>query len=591
LRGVPDLRSLRCLMVALVLGSPWLLVLRIDAAQDDAGRDQGQVPDGRADVEFSLPWGEQVLVNGRDLGTQLRYTCSGLDSERLRRRPYTVQYSDDQVVEHELLLRSGWFVRIAIPSRRPRFPEMMLAPGDAAGIRSVAFSPDGRQMLIGSIDGTVALWEADRSPPLRILAGHTSAVTSVAFRSDGRQVLSGSRDKTAILWDAASGERLKTFTGNAWVVSSVALRADGRQVLTGSEDQTIRLWDAATGTRLKTFQAPAPVTSVAFSPDGRRVLSGSWDRTAILWDAASGEEVRRYRGHRGWVTSVAFRADGRQVLTGSEDKTAILWDVESGDPLHTLAGHKSGVESVTFDADGQQVLTASTDGTVILWEAAGGERLRTLSGDSASVSSVALSPDGRQVLAGSSDGYARLWDVAAGDVVGRFIALARGRDWLVSTREGLFDGSPGGRQQVRCRLGADRDSVPLERLSKLLYRPGLLALLRDSQRPLPDVDLDKSAPPEVRIVAPEPSQALTESEVTLELEVRDRGGGVSGPWLMHNGSPIADSENGQSQDGVVRRSLAVGLVPGENRFEARAANGDGTWDSESAILVLHFVER
>jgi len=41
----------------------------------------------------------------------------------------------------------------------------------------------------------------------------------------------------------------------------------------------------------------------------------------------------------------------------------------------------------------------------------------------------------------------------------------------------------------------------------------------------------------------------------------------------------------------VRRSLAVGLVPGENRFEARAANGDGTWDSESAILVLHFVER
>jgi WD40 repeat protein len=39
-------------------------------------------------------------------------------------------------------------------------------------------------------------------------------VTSVAFSPDGRFALSGSLDKTLILWDVATGDRVRTFTGH-----------------------------------------------------------------------------------------------------------------------------------------------------------------------------------------------------------------------------------------------------------------------------------------------------------------------------------------------------------------------------------------
>jgi len=76
--------------------------------------------------------------------------------------------------------------------------------GHADGVRSVAWSPDGRTLLTGSRDRTAALWDAATGERIRVLEGHDGGVTSVAFSPDGKRVLSGSQDKTVALWDAAT---------------------------------------------------------------------------------------------------------------------------------------------------------------------------------------------------------------------------------------------------------------------------------------------------------------------------------------------------------------------------------------------------
>jgi WD40 repeat protein len=113
----------------------------------------------------------------------------------------------------------------------------------------------------------------------------------VAFSPDSKQVVSGSYDQTIRLWDAATGALLQMLRGHTNVVYSVAFSPDGKQVVSGSSDQTIRLWDAATGAPLQTLPTlTSSVYSVAFTPDGKlwRVLqvSNYWvvegDRN-ILW--------------------------------------------------------------------------------------------------------------------------------------------------------------------------------------------------------------------------------------------------------------------------------------------------------------------
>jgi hypothetical protein len=455
-------------------------------------------------------------------------------------------------------------------------------------VTAMALSPDGRRLLTSSDGDTASLWDTQTGERLHELKGHTGKVSALAFSSDGRRLLTGSWDQTAASWDAETGSRLYEFKGHGKEVTAVAFSPDGRRVLTGSNDTTAVLWDAQNGGRLRDFKSHArAVTSVAFSPNGRRLLTGSLDRTAILWDAETGERLQEFKGHTNGVTSVAFSASGRRLLTGSWDQKAFVWDAETGEQRSELKGHTERVTSVAFSPDGRRLLTCSDDKTAALWDAETGERLRELIGHHRRVSAAAFSPDGRHLLTASEDGTTRFWDVATGEELARWLSLDEDKDWLVVTADGLFDGSANGRQLVSYRVHRST-LVPVDRFFKDFYRPGLLAALSRGERPLPAVAFARFRPPTLHITSPKQGGPAAAPRVTVEVEAVNEGGGVEGPWLVHNGARVPVPRLAETVGEKVRRRFEVALIEGENRLEVRAAAADRSWESEPVVLVLNY---
>jgi WD40 repeat protein len=90
--------------------------------------------------------------------------------------------------------------------------------------------------------------------------------------ADGNLV-SGSDDQTVKLWDLARGELLKTLEGHSSSVTSVAVTADGKLV-SGSLDATVNVWDLGTCSFVTHLYLDAGILYCACAPGGSHIVAG-----------------------------------------------------------------------------------------------------------------------------------------------------------------------------------------------------------------------------------------------------------------------------------------------------------------------------
>jgi WD40 repeat protein/serine/threonine protein kinase len=205
----------------------------------------------------------------------------------------------------------------------------------AVGYTAVAFSPEGRYLVTGRIDGAVQVWDGETGQYIGTLGTHAREVVGLAFSRDGEHIASASGDGTVKLWDAKrlNEKQQARHTLQARVPGpsvNVAFSPDGRRLATGGEENTVKIWDVKTGEELQTFRGlKGEVYTLAFSPDddGRWIASAGEDSTVRVWNSHTGKLVRTFRGHLGLVCSVAFSPDGRRLVSGSRDNTVKVWDL------------------------------------------------------------------------------------------------------------------------------------------------------------------------------------------------------------------------------------------------------------------------
>ena len=197
--------------------------------------------------------------------------------------------------------------------------------------RCIAWHPDGR-FVVAATDSSakdmeVSIFDIETFRVTAFLDPYDARVHSIAFSPDGRVVAIGSDHPFIELVSFPSSKRMKRLVGHSGAVRGVAFAPDGGLLASASEDGTVRLWSLSSGSEVAVLEGHgAGVCAIDFSPDGKRLVSASDDRDLIVWNVETRRELLRLRGHEWSVLAIDWSADGELIASGSWGKTVRLWD-------------------------------------------------------------------------------------------------------------------------------------------------------------------------------------------------------------------------------------------------------------------------
>ncbi|MGI5147534.1 Hsp70 family protein [Plantactinospora sp. CA-294935] len=279
--------------------------LRPVGKQVTAGKETYQVPGGsgpvhREDFEWAAFSGNGRLLATYDSGmfgyVQVWDVASG---KRLRRLSDSWWASclafsprDEQFLAcagHDESVRfwtvSGW-------SRRGRVDS-----DDPATIQHVAFSPDGKLLATDGGKGRTLLWDARSYRRLAVLTASTfpsgmvpaaDPGIPVAFSPDGKTLVTGGIDGTVRLWNVATRKQTAVLGTHGSGVLDVAFAKDG--TLASTDADGVRLWDVAARRQVGVVPSNRNLTNrsvqLSFTPDSR-TLSVCVGDTIWRWDVAT----------------------------------------------------------------------------------------------------------------------------------------------------------------------------------------------------------------------------------------------------------------------------------------------------------------
>lgn len=247
--------------------------------------------------------------------------------------------------------------------------------GNTDRAKSVAFSPDGKTLAIGTEVGSVMLWSVSSNEAnlRQILRGHAASVNTLAWSSDG--VLYSAGANTVRAWQVPTGKQLRLLDGFSGQVYQVAWSTDSQHVIdagakelvAGDITSLLPIQTASLARSAFAAQWFDPIVDMVVNPTGN-VLAVA-DQTGVsLHDAATLQLAHRlYVGRR--IIAVAFSPDGQTVATGGDGAYVTLWDATTGRPRRDLMGSPDSrvILALAFSADGQRLYALESKGVLRQW--------------------------------------------------------------------------------------------------------------------------------------------------------------------------------------------------------------------------------
>ena len=526
--------------------------------------------------------------------------------------------------------------------------------GHLKAVDCVAFSPNSQLLASGGRDNSLKLWDVATGKVIYNFDGNSTNVNSIALSNDGKFLANGSDDDTIKIWDLKNGSVQKTLKENSSAVCSLVFSADGKTLASRSYDG-LTLWDIATAQRIGTVEGSHQnECSIAFSPDNKKVAGIFGGHSIKIIDAESGNEMQTFSENPKAITSLGFSADSKLLVSGGYDATVKLWDVTTGREIKSfdVNDNSTAVYSAAISPDGNFAAAGCWD-YVKIWDVKSGVEIMKIL-QPVLTARLSFSPDNKTLVSIGYEDSIRFWDVksgsetaykklpdwvsfdgylAVGKINGEIVKAVRDgakinlinldtkeiqaslisitkNDWLITTPEGFFDGTPSAWKQLIWRFNDNTfDFAPVETYFNDYFYPNLLqdVLNGNSPKPKAGQELEKidRRQPKVEIASTVNTDKRT---TTVTIEVADNvdkkkqpdhqeTSGAQDLRLFRNGSlvkvwrgDVFDKASGceeikSNKSRRVRCQTQVSIVADENIFTAYAFNSSNVKSNDDVAII------
>jgi eukaryotic-like serine/threonine-protein kinase len=290
-----------------------------------------------------------------------------------------------------------------------------LRHGDDADVivTDVAYSPDGRLLASGGLDGVVKVWDARTGKGLLTLRAAPRFVRGLALSPDNRLLAGGGEDKRVKVWDATTGALLHEFSIHGGVLEALAFSPDGSRLAASDQDRFVQLWDVPTGREVWFLQddgLPAR-RGLAFRADGRQLVAVGSNGIVKVRDVANPRTAAAIDGQVPYTSVAAFSLDRRLVALGGEDGRIKVWQLEPWKLVAELPGETHEIIALAFGAADQRLASTADARDAKIWNLTTGQETLTLDSlHSRRLNALAFSPDGLRLASGGADGAVKVSD-------------------------------------------------------------------------------------------------------------------------------------------------------------------------------------
>lgn len=291
-------------------------------------------------------------------------------------------------------------------------------------VTCMALMPGGRNLLSGSEDGTIRVWDIETGTELpRLDFGFKiePPINAIARSPDGGRVVAVA-DWLISIWDLRSGKEIMTIEGVGRDLTSVEITPDGEHFIVGSDAGVVSIFNMETGRVEKSFTSLPSISNITMLPDGKRLVVTS-GASVSFYDLETGELLSQVQGKIPTGSVVVtyggiISNDGTKMAYATFDYvteagTIHIVDLATGSEVLTLEGHKDRITSLALVPDGSMLLSGSLDNTVRLWDLETGEELFLRAEEWADAKVIVIASDGQRALILSHLDVLKVWDLSS----------------------------------------------------------------------------------------------------------------------------------------------------------------------------------